>query len=196
MIQPGAPGAVGAAGSDEVVRPHVVALLRAVMPTPALVLGRDRHLLAWNAMAHALDAPHLDRAAVEDPDSRPWWPDLLFCDACVADLFTDWATKAQDTVADLRIEFSRRPDDDHLVRLVEGLRARSREFERLWSSSPSRLAATTTAATGIPTSASSTCTTSSSSWATTRDSDSRCSRHPWKRIRRRARAARHAHGGG
>lgn len=51
-------------------------------------------------------------------------------------MFTDWTAKAQDTAADLRIELSRRPDDDRLVHLVEGLCVRSSEFDRLWSAIP------------------------------------------------------------
>lgn len=106
------------------------------MSTPALVLGRDRHLLAWNALAHAMHAPHLDRGIVDDSDLRPWWPELLFCDAHVADLFVDWPSKAQDTVSDLRVELGRRPGDDRLVGHTEALRSRSREFDRLWAAYP------------------------------------------------------------
>jgi transcriptional regulator with XRE-family HTH domain len=130
-----APGS-DSAGSEEVVRAEVVALLEAVMPTPALVLGADRHLLAWNATAHALHAPHLDRHVVDVPDLRPWWPDLLFRDARVADLFVDWPAKAEDTVADLHIQLSRNPASSRLPSLVDGLRAGSDAFDRLWSAIP------------------------------------------------------------
>jgi transcriptional regulator with XRE-family HTH domain len=123
-------------GSGEVVRPHVRALVDTLSPTPALVLGRDRHLLAWNATAHALHAPHLDAGAVDDPDARPWWPALLFSDPDVAAIFVGWSAKARDTVSDLRVELGRRPRDDRLPRLVGELREASPAFDDLWSEYP------------------------------------------------------------
>jgi transcriptional regulator with XRE-family HTH domain len=123
-------------GSSEVVRPHVRALVNTLAPTPALVLGRDRHLLAWNATAHALHAPHIDGAAVDEPETRPWWPALLFGDPRVAAIFVDWPAKARDTVSDLRVELGRRPGDDRLRRLVDELRVASRAFDELWAAYP------------------------------------------------------------
>jgi transcriptional regulator with XRE-family HTH domain len=128
--------ATGSAGSDEVVRAQLRMLVDAVSPTPALVLGRDRHLLAWNLTAHALHAPHLDPAVVDDPATRPWWPELLFCDERVIARFADWPSKARDTVADLRGELGRRPDDDRLAALTDGLRTRSGPFADLWAEYP------------------------------------------------------------
>lgn len=128
--------ATAPAGSGEVLRPELRTLLDALSPTPALVLGRDRHLLAWNATAHALHAPHLDPAVVDDPATRPWWPGLLFCDERVIARFTDWPGKARDTVSDLRGELGRRPDDDGLVALTDELRAGCRSFAELWADYP------------------------------------------------------------
>jgi hypothetical protein len=123
-------------GSNEIVRPHVRALVDALAPTPALVLGRDRHLLAWNATAHALHAPHVDAAAVDEPTARPWWPALLFGDPRVAAIFVDWPAKASDTVSDLRVELGRRPGDGRLRQLVDELRVASRAFDELWAAYP------------------------------------------------------------
>jgi transcriptional regulator with XRE-family HTH domain len=123
-------------GSSEVVRPQVRMLVETLAPTPALVLGRDRHLLTWNSTAHALHAPHVDSAAVDEPETRPWWPALLFGDPRVAAIFVDWPAKARDTVSDLRVELGRRPGDDRLRRLVDELRIASRAFDELWSAYP------------------------------------------------------------
>jgi transcriptional regulator with XRE-family HTH domain len=123
-------------GSSEAVRPQVRALVHTLAPTPALVLGRDRHLLAWNVTAHALHAPHVDAAAVDEPETRPWWPALLFGDPRVAAIFVDWPTKARDTVSDLRVELGRRPHDDRLRRLVDELRAANHAFDELWAAYP------------------------------------------------------------
>lgn len=123
-------------GSSELVRPHVRAMVETLAPTPALVLGRDRHLLAWNATAHALHAPHVDPAAVDEPHTRPWWPALLFGDPRVAAIFVDWIAKARDTVSDLRVELGRRPGDGRLRRLVDELRVASRAFDELWAAYP------------------------------------------------------------
>lgn len=131
MARPGPQRSYG--GSSEVVRPHVRALVETLAPTPALVLGRDRHLLAWNATAHALHAPHLDAAAVDDAGTRPWWPGLLFGDPRVAAIFVDWPAKAGDTVSDLRVELGRRPGDDRLRRMVDELRVASPAFDELWT---------------------------------------------------------------
>jgi transcriptional regulator with XRE-family HTH domain len=128
--------ATASAGSDETLRPQLRTLLDAVSPTPALILGRDRHLLAWNATAHAIHAPHLDPTVVDDPATRPWWPEMVFCDDDVRSRFLDWPGKARDTVADLRGELGRRPEGDRLTTLTDDLRARSGHFADLWSEYP------------------------------------------------------------
>ncbi|GIF45810.1 transcriptional regulator [Asanoa ferruginea] len=128
--------ATESAGSDETLRPQLRMLLDALSPAPALVLGRDRHLLAWNRTAHAIHAPHLDPTVVDDPATRPWWPELLFCDERVGALFLDWESKARDTVADLRGELGRRPEGDRLAALTGDLRVRSGPFAELWAEYP------------------------------------------------------------
>jgi transcriptional regulator with XRE-family HTH domain len=126
----------GSDGSAENVRAPVRLLLETMFPSPALVLGRDRHLLAWNATAHALHAPHLDFRALDEPAQRPWWPDLLFCEPRVAEVFERLHEKRRDTVADLRAELGRRPENDRLSQLTASLRSRSETFEMLWQQYP------------------------------------------------------------
>lgn len=116
----------------ERLRPEIRSMVESLGDTPALVLGRRVDVLAWNRMAHALLAGHLDYQA------QPNWARLFFLDPSIRALFTDWDEKARDTVADLRLIAGRHPDDRALAELIGELTTKSAEFSRLWKSHPVR----------------------------------------------------------
>jgi transcriptional regulator with XRE-family HTH domain len=122
----------------ERVHPRLTTLMR-TLTTPAVVLGRHTHVLAWNRLGHALLAGHLD---VNVRTDRPNWARLFFLDHHVRALFGDgWRQKARDTVADLRMIAAARQDDLGLAELIGELTMRSDEFATLWSAHPVRACA-------------------------------------------------------
>ncbi|GAA1527876.1 helix-turn-helix transcriptional regulator [Actinomadura kijaniata] len=125
----------------ERLRPALRAMLTAVGDVPALVVGRSADVLAWNRMAHALLAAHLDFDAPDRPGDRPNIARLVFLDAHTRELYADWRAKARDTVADLRRAAARYPDDRELAALVGELTMKSRDFAALWSAHPVRACA-------------------------------------------------------
>ncbi|MFC7328108.1 helix-turn-helix domain-containing protein [Marinactinospora rubrisoli] len=122
----------------ERLRSEVGVLVESLGAVPALVLGRRADVLAWNRMAHALLAGHLDFTAPRRPAGRPNWARMFFLEPHVRDLFTDWERKARDTVADLRLIAGRHPHDTRLAALVGELTTRSADFAALWAAHPVR----------------------------------------------------------
>ncbi|WP_103960536.1 helix-turn-helix transcriptional regulator [Nonomuraea solani] len=120
----------------EQVRTGVRLMIESFGDVPALVMGRFTDVLAWNPMAHALLAGHLDFDAPARPADRPNIARLLFLDPRMRDLYADWPGKARSTVADLRLIAGRYPDAPELERLVGELSAASTEFADLWSAHP------------------------------------------------------------
>ncbi|MET1072840.1 MAG: helix-turn-helix transcriptional regulator [Umezawaea sp.] len=117
----------------ERVTPAVRALLRALGEVPAIVLGRRTDVLAWNAMGHAVFAGHLDPASPDDPARRPNMARLVFLDAHVRELYTEWPVKARAVVGNLRVTVGLHPDDPLLAGLIGELSMGSREFAALWA---------------------------------------------------------------
>jgi transcriptional regulator with XRE-family HTH domain len=120
----------------ERLRPAIRTMIESFGDVPALVLGRTTDVLTWNRMAHALLAAHLDFDAPQRPADRPNWARLFFLDPHLRELFGDWAKKAKDTVADLRLIAGRYPDDPRLTELIGELTVHSREFAALWAAHP------------------------------------------------------------
>jgi transcriptional regulator with XRE-family HTH domain len=92
---------------------------------PVLVLGPRGEVLARNALAVAvLGAPlepgtSLARYLVEEPVAR--------------ERLVEWTEYARASVASLRRETARRPQDRRLARLVAALRAADEDFARWWN---------------------------------------------------------------
>ncbi|MEC3975246.1 helix-turn-helix domain-containing protein [Amycolatopsis sp. H20-H5] len=128
----------------EVLRPGIRVMIDSFAEVPALVLGRRTDVLAWNPMAHALLAGHLDVEAPQLPAARPNWARLFFLDPHTRELFVDWARKADDTIADLRLIAGRHPDDLRLHELIGELTMKSTEFAARWSAHPVRTCASHT----------------------------------------------------
>ncbi|CCH28310.1 helix-turn-helix transcriptional regulator [Actinosynnema sp. NPDC047251] len=109
------------------VRPGLRRLLDQLTDVPAFVMGRRTDMVAWNALAGALygfddSAPGMlnsARHAFLDPDARRF--------------YRDWPTVAADTVAVLRLDAGRHPDDTRLAALVGELSVKDELFRKLWA---------------------------------------------------------------
>ncbi|GAB2655839.1 helix-turn-helix transcriptional regulator [Nocardia goodfellowii] len=117
----------------ERVRPGVRLMIDSFGDVPALVMGRFADVLAWNRMAHALLAGHLDFDAPDRPGDRPNIARLVFLDPHTRELYDDWPRKARSTVADLRLIAGRYPGAPALGSLIGELTLGSPEFARLWA---------------------------------------------------------------
>ncbi|MFG3050030.1 helix-turn-helix domain-containing protein [Kitasatospora sp. NPDC048239] len=122
------------AARPERARPTVQMMVESLRDVPALVFGRFLDILAWNPMAHALLAGHLDLTAPQRPADRPNLARMLFLDPHVRELFADWPRQVRGVVADLRLIAGRHPDTPELAALVGELSLASEEFARLWAS--------------------------------------------------------------
>ncbi|MET7440564.1 helix-turn-helix domain-containing protein [Streptomyces sp. NPDC005496] len=110
------------------VRPAMRRLLDQLTQTPALVLGRRLHVLAWNPAAVAL---YTDFAAI--PAHRRNYVRLLFTDPVVRRLHQDWAHDDREAVAALRMEAAADPDDPDLAQLVGELSLQDPDFRTWWA---------------------------------------------------------------
>ncbi|MFC8449265.1 helix-turn-helix transcriptional regulator [Kitasatospora sp. NPDC057223] len=111
----------------QLVRPGLQLLLDMMDGVPAFVLGRRMDVLAWNALGDALlafsaqpaEQRNAARSVFLDPASREFYP--------------QWEAVAAETVAFLRLDAGRYPEDRRLSALVGELAVRSEEFRRLWA---------------------------------------------------------------
>ncbi|MDP4509551.1 helix-turn-helix transcriptional regulator [Nonomuraea turcica] len=110
------------------VRPGLHLTLQTLEHVPAFIVGRRTDMLATNRLARevltdfdALPAPqrNLARYYLLDPDAR--------------DRVGDWAQIAAETVAMLRLEAGRYPNDRRLADLVGELTLRCPEFSTWWN---------------------------------------------------------------
>ena len=110
------------------VRAGLWQLLDAIGDTPAVVLGRRTDVLSSNRMANLLftdfsDLPvrerNLSRWIILEPDAR--------------ELFRDWKTVAAETVAALRVDVGRHPNDPLANHLVGELAVTSEDFRQWWA---------------------------------------------------------------
>jgi len=108
-------------------------LLDALDHLPAVVFNGRLDLLAANVLGRALYAP------VFDLPGRPNSARFLFLDEPRArDLFPEFDRIAGDTVAMLRTEAGRHPDDPELVELIGQLSTRSTAFRTRWAANDVR----------------------------------------------------------
>lgn len=122
----------------ESVRPTIRRVVESFERVPALVVGRRSDVLAWNRMAHALLAGHLDFDAPTRAADQPNMARLAFLEPHSRELYVDWKRKAHDVVAYLRMSAARYHDDSRLTDLVGELCVGSTEFAALWSTHPVR----------------------------------------------------------
>ncbi|MEV6625896.1 helix-turn-helix domain-containing protein [Amycolatopsis sp. NPDC051106] len=112
----------------ERLRPAMKRLLDQLAETPAMVLGRRLDVVAWNEAAAAL---FTDFARY--PPNRRNYVYLLFADASVRALHTDWEEAARTAVAALHLEAARDPDAPELADLVGELAVQHPEFRTWWA---------------------------------------------------------------
>jgi transcriptional regulator with XRE-family HTH domain len=95
---------------------------------PALIVGRRMDVLAINPIARALI---VDFNAL--PARQRNYARFIFLDDNARDLHPEWAVIAAETVATLRVDAGRHPDDPELSALVGELSVHSEEFRRWWA---------------------------------------------------------------
>ncbi|WP_129841151.1 helix-turn-helix transcriptional regulator [Streptomyces sp. RFCAC02] len=110
------------------VGPEMRQALQALAGVPAYIIGRRLDILAWNEPARLLIADFPSLPAAERNMAR-----LVFLDESAKDLYPDWEAKARDTVANLRLDAGRHPEDPQLAVLMGELSLGSVEFRRLWA---------------------------------------------------------------
>ncbi|MFG2728144.1 helix-turn-helix domain-containing protein [Streptomyces canus] len=116
------------AGRTQQVRGPLRTLLDTMDGVPAILVGRRGDILAWNRMAAAVFGDWAELPAHERN-----WARLVFLRPEYSDLFVDWEDKANDVVAQLRMDAGSHPDDPRLSALVGELSVKSQEFRRLWA---------------------------------------------------------------
>lgn len=123
-----APAAGRAAARGRRVRPTLLRVLDAITDAPAFVLGRRTEMLACNRLAALLfwNRPTL-------PEGELNCARLVFLDEQTRALYRDWPHKARETVAFLRLDAGRHPDDRELAALVGELSVKSGDFRRMWA---------------------------------------------------------------
>ncbi|MGA6162552.1 helix-turn-helix domain-containing protein [Amycolatopsis magusensis] len=120
----------------ERLRSGLRAVVDSIGDVPAYVVGKYADVLAWNPLAHALLAGHLDADAPRHPADRPNLQRLLFLDPHTRELYADWDSRARTSVACLRLTAGRHPGDPRLAALIGELTMQSPEFAALWTAHP------------------------------------------------------------
>jgi transcriptional regulator with XRE-family HTH domain len=116
------------------VTPGMRVLLDSMNHLPAVVFNGRLDILAVNALGRALYAP------VFELPGRPNSARFLFLDEPKArDVFPEWDRIAGDTVAMLRTEAGRHPNDPELIELIGQLSTRSTGFRTRWAANDVRV---------------------------------------------------------
>ncbi|MEU6556422.1 helix-turn-helix domain-containing protein [Streptomyces sp. NPDC046915] len=97
--------------------------------TPAFVVGRRTDILAWNHTAAAL---FCDFGRIPEPERNFVWQ--MFTDTPIRRGHARWEESGRITVAQLRMEAARYPDDAQLAELVRELSERDTHFRQWWTS--------------------------------------------------------------
>jgi transcriptional regulator with XRE-family HTH domain len=110
------------------VRPQILELLDALADTvPAVVYGPGTDVLAWNRPAARLS---FDFDALSEAELNSAY--LIFRHPDAKTLYPDWPEIAEDSVAAMRAEMGRSPDEPRVHQVVCELSASSEEFRRFW----------------------------------------------------------------
>ncbi|WP_171072364.1 MULTISPECIES: helix-turn-helix transcriptional regulator [unclassified Streptomyces] len=117
---------------DQEMAPEAQGLIE-MISGPVLVIDVAADILAWNPLAHALFAGHLDMHAPEHPQERPNLARLIVLDPVSRSLFADWEAKVRDVAAHLRLSAGTWPEYPRLVPLIGELSIRSEEFATAWA---------------------------------------------------------------
>jgi hypothetical protein len=114
------------------VRPTLLRILDAMPGTPAYLRNGRFDILAANQLGRALYAPVYDSPlfAQRGPINTARF---CFLDPASGDFFVDWHKAADDSVAFLRSEAGRSPQDRVLTELIGELTTKSQEFATRWA---------------------------------------------------------------
>jgi transcriptional regulator with XRE-family HTH domain len=105
--------------------PELAALVDALVPNPAYLLGPRTDVLAWNRAASAvLDEP---QPAPDGQRNLLWW---LFM--APGQRGEQWRATARSTLARFRAQHARRIGDPDFARLIDALHEASGDFRTLW----------------------------------------------------------------
>ncbi|MBU2662791.1 helix-turn-helix transcriptional regulator [Actinoplanes bogorensis] len=112
------------------VRPTMFGMLEALddAASPAFVVGRRMDVLAANRMARALICDFNALPAGQRNKAR-----FIFLDPGARDLYVQWDKVAAETVAILRLDAGRHPDDPQLSALIGELSVKSEHFRHWWA---------------------------------------------------------------
>ena len=110
------------------VRPSLLRTLEAITDAPAFVVTTRRDVLAANRLGRALYAP-----MYTDPTRPVNTARFAFLDPAAREFFADWERTADDTVANLRTDAGRHPNDRALSDLIGELATHSQEFAVRWA---------------------------------------------------------------
>jgi transcriptional regulator with XRE-family HTH domain len=120
--------------AEHQVRPGMQRLLDAMTDAPTVVRNGRLDIIASNRLGRALLAP-----AFIDPTTPTNLARFTFVGPAGRDFFIDWDDVANATVAILRAEAGRDPNDRNLSDLVGELATRSDEFRTRWAGYDVRL---------------------------------------------------------
>lgn len=127
VARPGTRARRARSGTEQRVRPGLRLLLDTIDRAPAFVFGRRMDVLAWNALADALNGFSLLTPAERNI------PRQVFLEGPGRDCYPEWESVAAETVAYLRLDAARYPSDAELCALVGELSVKSEDFRRLWA---------------------------------------------------------------
>ncbi|MER5661057.1 helix-turn-helix transcriptional regulator [Streptomyces mirabilis] len=117
---------------EQRVRPMLQRLLDELTDVPAMVMGRNMDILAWNPAASALFGDYSAMDPAERNIAR-----ITFLDPASRELYTDWTACARENVAYLHLLAGRNhPGDPRLAQLIGELSMRSEDFRRWWAEHP------------------------------------------------------------
>ncbi|MFI5825002.1 helix-turn-helix transcriptional regulator [Streptomyces rishiriensis] len=114
------------------IRPVVLRVLNAMADVPAYIRNGRFDILAANSLGQALYAPVYDSPlfAQRGPVNTARF---LFLDPGSSDFWPEWEKAANDSVALLRTETGRSPQDKGLMDLIGELSTKSDEFAQRWA---------------------------------------------------------------
>ena len=110
------------------VQPQLQRLLADLTTTPAIVMGRRMDILAWNDLAAVMIVDF-----GEIPAKQRNYVRILFTHPAMRALYADWETVAQTSVAQLRMEAAKYPDDPRLMSLIGELSVQDAQFAGWWA---------------------------------------------------------------
>jgi transcriptional regulator with XRE-family HTH domain len=120
------------------VEPHLQWLIDSITMSAAFLRNGRLDVVAGNALARALHEPMFS-SPTTTANGRANFARYHFLDPASRNFFTDWEAGATATVALLRAEAGRHPEDRALRELVGELSTLSSEFRTMWASHDIRI---------------------------------------------------------